>query len=84
MTELLSRFAPGEFIGLVAVTGGLLCGLMGIVMGIWYQVRQVEIAAALKRDMLDRGMSPDEIKTVVEAGSPRSKESLPKYASCEV
>jgi len=83
MTELLSRFEPGEFIGLVAVTGGLLCGIMGIVMGVWHQVRQAEIATALKQDMLDRGMSPDDIRTVVEAGLNGSQKALRGYSSCK-
>jgi hypothetical protein len=69
MHELLSGFEPGEIIGLVAVSGGLLCGLMSIVMGIWHATRRVELATALKQDMLARGMSPDEIRTVMDAGS---------------
>ncbi|HEV3263357.1 MAG TPA: hypothetical protein VG013_41360 [Gemmataceae bacterium] len=76
MTDLLSKFDAGELIGLVAVVGGLLCGIMGIFLGVYFQgqrTRRAEIAAALKQDMLNRGMSADEIRTVLDAGaqSPR-------------
>jgi hypothetical protein len=70
MSDLLAQFNPGQFIGLVAVAGGLLCGIVAIVMGIWLEMRRVETTAALKQDMLNRGMSADEIRTVLEAGSP--------------
>jgi hypothetical protein len=33
------------------------------------KTRQIEIEAWLKQDMLNRGLSPDEIKTVLEARS---------------
>jgi hypothetical protein len=72
MTEILSKFNAGEIIGLVAVTGGLLCGLMAIVMGIWYEHRKTEVNAALKQDMLNRGMTADEIRMVMDAGTPQS------------
>lgn len=69
MPELLSRFEAGELIGLVAVSGGLLCGLVAIFMGIWHEHRKTEFNAALKQDMLNRGMSADDIRTVLDAGT---------------
>jgi hypothetical protein len=79
MTDLWSKFAPDEFIGLVAVSGaflcGLLCGTTAIVMGCWLEMRRTAIAAALKQDMLNRGMSADEIRVVVEAGSRQSRKA---------
>ena len=77
MPELLSRFDPGEMIGLVAVSGGLLCGLVAIVMGIWHEHRKTEINAALKQEMLNRGMSADEIRTVLDAGCNGSSKRCP-------
>jgi hypothetical protein len=76
MIELLSRFEPGEMIGLVAVSGGLLCGLVAIIMGIWHEHRKTEINAALKQDMLNRGMTADDIRVVLDAGMP------PKSKGC--
>ena len=76
MNELLSRFNAGEMIALVAVAGGLLCGILcgvtGIIAGCWQEVRRADLLAALKQDMLNRGMSADDIRTVIEAGSRRS------------
>lgn len=83
MTELLSKFDGGELIGLVAVVGGLLCGLSAIVMGIWLEGRRAEIAAALKQDMLNRGMTADEIRTVIEAGSNASRKQLRQSQVCK-
>jgi len=76
MTDLLSRLDGGELIGLVAVVGCLLCGIMGIFLGFYFQgqkTRRAEITAVLKQDMLNRGMSADEIRAVLDAGaqSPR-------------
>ena len=73
MTELLSKFKPGEIIGLVAVAGGLLipilCGVTAIITDYFYKIRQL----TLKQDMLNRGMSADEICIVIDAGSKRSR-----------
>jgi hypothetical protein len=69
MHEFLSKFDSGELIGLVSIVGGLLFSLLIIAGSFWRQVRKAEIAANLKQDMLDRGMSADEIRTVLEAGS---------------
>lgn len=76
MSEVLSKFDSGELIGLVAVVGGLLCGIIAIVMGCWLELRRTETSAALKQDMLNRGMSADEIRTVLEAGSRESRKAL--------
>jgi hypothetical protein len=81
MIDLLSKMNPGEFIPLVAVVGGLLCGIIGIIAGTWQKVRREEIAAALKHDMLNRGMSADDIRTVLEASSTGSRKELRSHQS---
>jgi hypothetical protein len=73
MADLLSKFASGDLVGLVAVAGGLLCGIIAVVGGIWLEMRKSEIAASLKQDMLNRGMSADEIRTVLDAGTKNSR-----------
>ncbi len=77
MSEVFSRFDAGEMIGLVAVAGGLLCGLTAIVMGIWYEHRKAEMNAVLKQDMLNRGMSADDIRMVLDAGTSKSCKEAP-------
>ncbi|HJZ93370.1 MAG TPA: hypothetical protein VKE40_21010 [Gemmataceae bacterium] len=71
MTEFLSHFTGPQLIGLVAVTGGLLCGIVAILGHFWHEHR----LTALKQDMVNRGMSVDEIQAVVDAGSDRQRDS---------
>jgi hypothetical protein len=80
MMELLSKLASGELVGLfiggISIIGGLLCGIIGIIAGTWQKVRRAEIAAALKQEMLNRGMSAEDIRTVLEAGSKESRRAM--------
>ena len=85
MVASMPSLEGGEFIGLVAVAGGLLCGMLGILLGFfaeWQKTRREEFTAALKQDMLSRGMSADEIRTVLEAGSKESRKALGRRYSC--
>jgi hypothetical protein len=41
--------------------------LGGVIAGVWGNAREKQIEADLKRDMLDRGMSAEEIQQVIEA-----------------
>ena len=70
--ESLERLLSPEMTGslsIVIVFGvGLLVALSSIVARAIVKIRRDAVAAALKRDMLDRGMSAEEIKTVLEAG----------------
>jgi hypothetical protein len=75
---------PGELIGLVAVAGGLLCGIVGIVMGCWLEMRKVAGANDLKQNMLERGMSAEEIQTVLDAGADSAGKSRCGKRSCRV
>jgi hypothetical protein len=69
MSDFLARVDGGELIALVAVGGGMLIAIVCVLAGVWHKIRTEEITANLKREMLDRGMSVDEIKAVLEAGS---------------
>ena len=83
MTEFLSKFDAGELIGFVAVAGGLLCGLVcgtaAIVMDHLCKLRQL----ALKQDMLNRGMSAEEIQAVFDAGTSHGRKRLRERPTCE-
>jgi hypothetical protein len=89
LAEFLSKFDSGELIGLVALAGGMIVGLILGIMRVLLafcklkqEHRQEEIAATLKQDMLNRGMSADEICTVLEAGSKDSRQPLRRHRSC--
>ena len=87
MTEVLTKFDSGEIIGLVAVVGTFLCGVLGILLGFyvhWQKHRKAETTAALKQDMLNRGMSAEEIQTVLEAGSKSPGKAYRCRRSCQV
>lgn len=84
MSELLSRMSPGEFIGLVALAGGLFCGVVAIVMSIGLEFRRANLAFALKQDMLERGMTPEEIRIVMEAGTKNSERISKSPVEAEV
>jgi hypothetical protein len=84
MYELFSKMEPGELIGLVAVVGGLVCGIIAIVMGVGLEMRRIELAAALKKDMLERGMTPEEIRIVMEAGSKHAQRLCKDPVAAEV
>ena len=49
----------------------IVISLAGMLGGIWSSIRSKQIEADLKQDMLDRGMSAEEIQQVVEA-APKS------------
>ncbi|HEX4591768.1 MAG TPA: hypothetical protein VH120_17660, partial [Gemmataceae bacterium] len=75
MEHLIDKFHSDELLGLVALLGAFTCGLiiapLGIALGFFHQAhltRRTEALAALKQDMLSRGMSADEIHAVLEAG----------------
>jgi hypothetical protein len=67
MTDLLDKFTPGHLIGLVATIGGILGWIITTVAAQWRKVRVAEIDAALKQQMLERGMGPSEIDQVLRS-----------------
>jgi hypothetical protein len=78
MPDLLSKFGSSELIGLVVIGIGAICAILGIIFAFylqWQETRRAEIAAALKQDMLNRGMSADEIRIVLDAGQIHSQNS---------
>jgi hypothetical protein len=67
MLEFVSEIGSDNFIGLVAVVGGLLIPLVAIIGACTYKHRRLSVEAALKQQMIERGMSADEIKEVLQA-----------------
>jgi hypothetical protein len=60
-------------LAIVGLSGAIFLILIlgGVLAGVWSSFKEKQIEADLKRDMLDRGMTPDEIQKVIEA-TPRS------------
>jgi hypothetical protein len=74
MHDVLSRLDGEEFLGLcgillglVGLLGGLGLGLAKIMSGHYRKVQLDEMEATLKMEMIQRGMSADEIAKVLEA-----------------
>ena len=72
MYDLLSNLNGWGLILFTAVAGGLVFLLVSSVTGIvanhLLKIRESDNSTRLKQDMLDRGMSAEEVKTVLEAG----------------
>jgi hypothetical protein len=75
MFEYLSQYSPRELIGLFATGGGILFLMVAVVSAQWTRVRRAELQAhlaeqelALKQQMIERGMSVDEIVRALAAG----------------
>ncbi len=84
MHELLTKIEPGHVIGLVSVIGAFACAIVAIVMGVGLEVRRVELSSALKRDLLERGMTAEEIRIVMDAGSNHSRHLCKSPVEAEV
>lgn len=69
MSEFVSRFSTQEIIALVAIVGGLLFLTFSVAGDLFLRAHKATTTAKLKADMLDRGMSADEIRTVLDAGT---------------
>jgi hypothetical protein len=85
MSELLQRLNGGEIIGLFTVVVGTVVGgiiaVTAIVTAHWRKTRQTEQEAALKQEMLQRGLSAEEIVQVIRATrGGRSKADSPAPA----
>jgi hypothetical protein len=68
LQELVASLGRGETFVLILTVLGAMVGLAFFIPVVWQKVRLAEISAGLKHQMLERGMSAEEIKTVLEAG----------------
>lgn len=67
MQEVLAN--KGFFIAVMFIFIFGLPALAAVIGAYWYRLRRLEVSAALKHDMLERGMSADDICKVLEAGT---------------
>jgi hypothetical protein len=77
MYDLLSNLNGWGLILITLVGGGLavalICTMSLIIATHLVKVRESDNVTRLKQDMLDRGMSADEIKTVIDAGTTKEQ-----------
>jgi hypothetical protein len=68
MTELLQNAV------FLSMAGGVLIVAVTVVPAYWYKARKAALETDLKREMIERGMTADDICRVIEArpGSDRS------------
>ena len=69
MFDTLFSKDPGILIPLVMAVCGALVGIIAIIAHNWRCMRQAEVEGALKQDMLNRGMSADEIERVIRVSN---------------
>jgi hypothetical protein len=69
MEALLSRLASEDVTAIAFLTLAFLAGLIVWLTLQWRLHRRTEIEAALKQEMLNRGMSAEEIERVLRASS---------------
>jgi hypothetical protein len=84
MTEVLTKLNPGELVGLLWTAGPIFCALVWIILGHGLEYRRVSVEAALKKAMVERGMTAEEIRLVMDAGSEGSKVPCKGPAEVEV
>jgi hypothetical protein len=68
MLDIFAR-EPGILVAVVAIVGGTLISVTAVLAYHWLAARRNETESALKRDMLERGMSAEEIERVIKASS---------------
>jgi hypothetical protein len=69
MNSILTR--EEIIIPLVAIISGCGIGAVAMVASFWYKLRVKQWEMSLKHSMLERGMSAEEIRTVLEASPKR-------------
>jgi hypothetical protein len=68
MSDYFSKIDPGELVPLLFLVSMFLWLMVHSVSKVWLKYRKAELTANLKHEMLARGMSAQEIKTVLDAG----------------
>ena len=75
LSDLIAKFDGGQLIGLVAVVIGPLVAIVAIMCHQWRKVRIAEMEGALKQQMLDKGMSAEDIERVLSSSQEPTRRS---------
>jgi hypothetical protein len=78
LENFLSRFASTDLSMLCLFAMAFLTGTVTIIGNYWYKHRRLETETALKQDMLNRGMSAEDIERVIRASAGKDCESSSK------
>lgn len=82
ITSILEK--PSDNLIMLLMMGGLvLVAVIALIGGIWHSFRKTEIEGCLKRDMIERGMSADEIERVLAAkmGPPKTPAVVMRFGT---
>jgi hypothetical protein len=60
---------PDTLVLVLIFGGGMVVGLVGIIAHHWRRLRQTEIETEMKREMLNRGMSAEDVERVIKASA---------------
>lgn len=83
MGDLFFKLSGAQVIGFFAMFGVFLWGALLIAQRFYAQAqmtRRAELDAAVKQEMLARGMSADEIRMVCDAGTESSRRSKRRHS----
>ncbi len=69
MLDFFANWSPEAILGLVSIVGGLLAVVICIGLISWCVVRKAQIAADLKRDLVQRGVPIEEIERLIQGPS---------------
>ena len=69
--EWMSRVAAGDVTAIVVITIFAVVGIVAILSVTVYRIHKNRLDDTLKRELLDRGLTADEIATIVNAGQLR-------------
>jgi hypothetical protein len=72
-----SKFNAEDLAGLTAGVLVIFAVIVGMICLTIYKIHKNRTDVALKRELLDRGMSADEIATIISAAPPRPPMFLP-------
>jgi hypothetical protein len=72
MLDVFANWSPEEIMGFVAIVGGLLAIVSCVGLISWCVLRNAQIAADLKRDLVQRGLPVDQIERLIQG--PREDE----------
>ena len=73
MLEFFSTWSPEWILGLISIAGGLLAVVACVGLISWCVVRRAQIAADLKRDLVQRGLPIEQIERLIQGPAESEK-----------